>query len=152
MSLAAELLRFDAFDNPTEACQDVCDGHKVSSRSTRWGGKVMLPFELYLIHAKMPTAMSSSHRDTFDSKDTAALTNTATTFALYTLLVYIFGIVTSTFLLENTAGSSTGLEALMTMASSSQAGPGSSFATNKLLEVILYWIEKIVFENRVMAN
>ncbi|CDH60915.1 hypothetical protein RO3G_00813 [Lichtheimia corymbifera JMRC:FSU:9682] len=128
MSLAAELLRFDAFDNPTEACQDVCDGHK------------------------MPTAISLAQQEMFNNKDTTALTNTATTFALYTLLVYIFGIVTSTFLLENAAGSSTGLEALMTMASSSQAGPGSSFVTNKLLEVIIYWIEKIVFENRVMAN
>lgn len=116
------------------------------------GWEIMRPFELYLIHAKMPTAISLAQQEMFNNKDTTALTNTATTFALYTLLVYIFGIVTSTFLLENAAGSSTGLEALMTMASSSQAGPGSSFATNKLLEVIIYWIEKIVFENRVMAN
>lgn len=32
MSLAAELLRFDAFDNPNDTCQEVYDGHQVSLR------------------------------------------------------------------------------------------------------------------------
>lgn len=103
-------------------------------------------------YAKMPT-VSSTQPKAFNIKDAStAAANTVTTFALYTLFVYLFGIVTSTFLLENTAGSGTGFEAFMTMASSSQAVPGSSFATNKLLEVILYWIEKIVFEKRVMTH
>ncbi|KAI7874665.1 hypothetical protein K492DRAFT_240730 [Lichtheimia hyalospora FSU 10163] len=123
ISLAAELLRFDTFDNPTTTCQDGYDGHQVP---------------------KDP----SNHLKVFNSKDTTtAAANTVTTFALYTLLVYIFGIVTSTFLLENAAGSGHGFETLMAMASSSQA-----MSTNKLLEVILYWIEKVVFEKRLMAH
>ncbi|KAG0188104.1 hypothetical protein DFQ28_005376 [Apophysomyces sp. BC1034] len=65
------------------------------------------------------------------------VTNTVT-FALYTLLVYIFGIVTSTFLIEN-GQPGTWEQALV--AAASQQGPKS-----KWMEVMLYWIEKFIFD------
>ncbi|CAO3635543.1 unnamed protein product [Cunninghamella echinulata] len=66
------------------------------------------------------------------------ITSTAT-FAIYTLLVYIFGIVTSTFLIEN--GPPGSWEQALVAAASQQGG-----AKNKLFEIILYWIEKLLFE------
>ncbi|KAI9288853.1 hypothetical protein BC943DRAFT_300761 [Umbelopsis sp. AD052] len=54
------------------------------------------------------------------------------TFALYTLVVYAFGIVTSTFLIET----------------SSQTiwNVGNTAGKNKVLEVLLYWLEKLLSE------
>lgn len=72
-----------------------------------------------------------------------AVTNTAT-FAIYTLLVYIFGIVTSTFLLE-TAQPGSWEQALVAAA----AQQGSS--RSKILEIIIYWIEKLLFEGDGMS-
>ncbi|KAI7901039.1 uncharacterized protein BX663DRAFT_516112 [Cokeromyces recurvatus] len=71
-------------------------------------------------------------------KEDRIVTNTVT-FALYTLLVYFFGIITSTFLLD---GNTTSWEqALAAAAASSGQVPKSKF-----LEIILYWIEKLLFE------
>lgn len=69
-----------------------------------------------------------------------AVTNTAT-FALYTLLVYIFGIVTSTFLLDGHPGS---WEQALVAVASQQGGSRS-----KILEIILYWIEKLLEGNAI---
>ena len=66
-----------------------------------------------------------------------AVTNTAT-FAIYTLLVYIFGIVTSTFLLDGQPGS---WEQALVAAATQQGGSRS-----KVLEILIYWIEKLLFE------
>jgi hypothetical protein len=66
------------------------------------------------------------------------ITSTAT-FAIYTLLVYIFGIVTSTFLIET--GSQGSWEHAL-MAAAGQQDGGKS----KLLEILLYWIERLLFE------
>jgi hypothetical protein len=72
-------------------------------------------------------------------KDDKIVTNTVT-FALYTVLIYFFGIVTSTFLME---GQNAGQweQAIVAAASGGQVVPKS-----KLLEIILYWIEKLLFE------
>lgn len=66
------------------------------------------------------------------------ITSTAT-FAIYTLLVYIFGIVTSTFLIEN--GPPGSWEQALVAAASQE-----SSAKSKLFEMLLYWIEKLLFE------
>ncbi|CAO3598472.1 unnamed protein product [Absidia cylindrospora] len=66
------------------------------------------------------------------------ITSTAT-FAIYTLLVYIFGIVTSTFLIEN--GPPGSWEQALVAAAGQQGG-----AKSKLLEILIYWIEKLLFE------
>ncbi|CAO3640678.1 unnamed protein product [Cunninghamella blakesleeana] len=66
------------------------------------------------------------------------ITSTAT-FAIYTLLVYIFGIVTSTFLIEN--GPPGSWEQALVAAASQENG-----AKSKLFEMLLYWIEKLLFE------
>ncbi|KAL0088964.1 hypothetical protein J3Q64DRAFT_1732550 [Phycomyces blakesleeanus] len=63
------------------------------------------------------------------------VTNTVT-FALYTLLVYIFGIVTSTFLIEN-GPPGTWEHAL---------AAASTQPKSKILEILIYWIEKLLFE------
>jgi hypothetical protein len=54
------------------------------------------------------------------------------TFALYTLVVYAFGIVTSTFLIE----------------SSSQTiwNVSSAAGKNRVLEILLYWLDKLLSE------
>lgn len=69
-----------------------------------------------------------------------AVTNT-TTFAIYTLLVYIFGIVTSTFLLEN--GHAGSWEQALVAAATQSGGSRS-----KILEILIYWIEKLLFEGQ----
>jgi hypothetical protein len=63
--------------------------------------------------------------------DNRIVANTIT-FALYTLVVYAFGIVTSTFLIET----------------SSQTiwNVGNTAGKNKVLEVLLYWLEKLLSE------
>ncbi|KAI9012675.1 hypothetical protein CLU79DRAFT_769621 [Phycomyces nitens] len=63
------------------------------------------------------------------------VTNTVT-FALYTLLVYIFGIVTSTFLIEN-GPPGTWEHAL---------AAASTQPKSKILEILIYWVEKLLFE------
>ncbi|KAI9496358.1 hypothetical protein BDB00DRAFT_810128 [Zychaea mexicana] len=87
---------------------------------------------------------SSSHSSSNNSSRTMttrsndrAVTNTAT-FAIYTLLVYIFGIVTSTFLLDGQPGS---WEQALVAAATQQGGSRS-----KILEILIYWIEKLLFE------
>ncbi|ORX46489.1 hypothetical protein DM01DRAFT_1339493 [Hesseltinella vesiculosa] len=69
--------------------------------------------------------------------------NSTATFALYTLLVYIFGIVTSTFLIDN--GLPSGLEQALVAAASTQGG-----VKGKLFEMLLYWIEKLLFEGEAV--
>lgn len=59
------------------------------------------------------------------------VTNTIT-FALYTLVVYAFGIVTSTFLIES------GTQTIWNM--SGTAGK------SKLFEMLLYWLDKLLSE------
>ncbi|KAI8639417.1 hypothetical protein BD408DRAFT_435157 [Parasitella parasitica] len=71
-------------------------------------------------------------------RDDKIVTNTVT-FALYTLLVYFFGIVTSTFLLDGAPGQN-GWEQALVAAASGQV------PKSKVLEIILYWIEKLLFE------
>lgn len=70
-------------------------------------------------------------------RDDKIVANTVT-FALYTLLVYFFGIVTSTFLLDG-APSSSWEQALVAAAS-------GQVPKSKVLEIVLYWIEKLLFE------
>ncbi|CEP18152.1 hypothetical protein [Parasitella parasitica] len=71
-------------------------------------------------------------------RDDKIVTNTVT-FALYTVLVYFFGIVTSTFLLEGASGQN-GWEQALVAAASGQV------PKSKVLEIILYWLEKLLFE------
>jgi hypothetical protein len=63
--------------------------------------------------------------------DNRIVANTIT-FALYTLVVYAFGIVTSTFLIETSSQTIWNV--------SNTAGK------NKVLEVLLYWLEKLLSE------
>ncbi|KAL9549402.1 hypothetical protein MBANPS3_005224 [Mucor bainieri] len=71
-------------------------------------------------------------------RDDKIVTNTVT-FALYTVLIYFFGIVTSTFLLDGASGQN-GWEQALVAAASGQV------PKSKVLEIILYWIEKLLFE------
>ncbi|KAI9311732.1 hypothetical protein BX666DRAFT_2031890 [Dichotomocladium elegans] len=95
-----------------------------------------------------PIAITAAEADVSSASSTTralthpndrAVTNTAT-FAIYTLIVYIFGIVTSTFLLEN--GHPGSWEQALVAAASQQGGSKS-----KILEIILYWIEKLLDGN-----
>lgn len=70
-------------------------------------------------------------------KDDKIINNTVT-FALYTVLIYFFGIVTSTFLMEG--GSNAPWEQAIVAATSGQ------IPKSKLLEIVLYWLEKLLFE------
>jgi hypothetical protein len=70
-------------------------------------------------------------------KDDKLVTSTVT-FALYTLLVYFFGIVTSSFLMD---GGAQGFEQALVAATASGQLPKS-----KIFEIILYWLEKLLFE------
>jgi hypothetical protein len=63
--------------------------------------------------------------------DNRIVANTIT-FALYTLVVYAFGIVTSTFLIETSSQTIWNV--------SGTAGK------NKVLEILLYWLEKLLSE------
>jgi hypothetical protein len=72
-------------------------------------------------------------------KDDKIVTNTVT-FALYTVLIYFFGIVTSTFLLDGNPAAQAGWEQALVAAASGQV------PKSKVLEIILYWIEKLLFE------
>lgn len=71
------------------------------------------------------------------------VTNTIT-FALYTLVVYLFGIVTSTFLIE------TGQTTIQYGAWEATGGIGGP-AKSKVIEVLLYWIEKLLSDGDLMA-
>ncbi|KAI8072044.1 hypothetical protein BDF21DRAFT_424770 [Thamnidium elegans] len=71
-------------------------------------------------------------------KDDKIVTNTVT-FALYTVLIYFFGIVTSTFLMDGGANTAPWEQALV-------AATSGQIPKSKLLEIILYWIEKLLFE------
>ncbi|CDH51901.1 hypothetical protein RO3G_00813 [Lichtheimia corymbifera JMRC:FSU:9682] len=82
----------------------------------------------------------NEHHQALVRPNDRAVTNTAT-FALYTLLVYIFGIVTSTFLLDGHPGS---WEQALVAVASQQGGSRS-----KILEIILYWIEKLLEGNAI---
>lgn len=72
-------------------------------------------------------------------KDDKIVTNTVT-FALYTVLIYFFGIVTSTFLLDGNSAAQAGWEQALVAAASGQV------PKSKVLEIILYWLEKLLFE------
>ncbi|KAK4518891.1 putative DNA helicase ino80 [Mucor velutinosus] len=89
------------------------------------------------------TSSQHSHANNRDRKvmtrrDDKIVTNTVT-FALYTVLIYFFGIVTSTFLLDGATGQN-GWEQALVAAASGQV------PKSKVLEIILYWIEKLLFE------
>ncbi|SAM07854.1 hypothetical protein [Absidia glauca] len=84
-------------------------------------------------HNSMPSTTTIAQRQHNDK----LVTSTAT-FAIYTLLVYIFGIVTSTFLIEN--GPPGSWEQALVAAAGSEGGK------SKLLDILLYWIEKLLFE------
>ncbi|GAN06570.1 hypothetical protein MAM1_0128c06056 [Mucor ambiguus] len=83
---------------------------------------------------------STNNRDRkiMTRRDDKIVTNTVT-FALYTVLIYFFGIVTSTFLLDGASGQN-GWEQALVAAASGQV------PKSKVLEIILYWIEKLLFE------
>lgn len=83
-------------------------------------------------------ATTNKDRKMMTRKDDKIVTNTVT-FALYTVLIYFFGIVTSTFLMD---GSGSGQPwDLVAVAASGQVVPKS-----KILEIVLYWLEKLLFE------
>ncbi|KAI8365738.1 hypothetical protein BD560DRAFT_436336 [Blakeslea trispora] len=72
-------------------------------------------------------------------KDDKVITNTVT-FAMYTLFVYFFGIVTSTFLLDGST-SQAGIEQALAAATSDQ------IPSSKVMQIVFYWIEKLLFES-----
>ncbi|KAI8980448.1 hypothetical protein BDB01DRAFT_796443 [Pilobolus umbonatus] len=79
----------------------------------------------------------TEERRLINQKDDKVITNTVT-FALYTVLIYFFGIVTSTFLLDGSQPQ--GWEHALVAAASGQ------LPRSKFLEIILYWLEKLLFE------
>ncbi|ORZ18459.1 hypothetical protein BCR42DRAFT_410868 [Absidia repens] len=93
-------------------------------------------------HGSLPSAMHYNTTLTTRQKDDKVITGTVT-FAIYTLLVYVFGIVTSTFLVENGPPASWE-QALMVTA-------GESGGSYKLLDILLYWIERLLFEGDGVA-
>lgn len=93
-----------------------------------------------MIASPSSPSFSEHHHQALVRPNDRAVTNTAT-FALYTLLVYIFGIVTSTFLLDGHPGS---WEQALVAVASQQGGSRS-----KILEIILYWIEKLLEGNAI---
>lgn len=97
---------------------------------------------LFLLQRSSSTAFiiatTNKDRKMMTRKDDKIVTNTVT-FALYTVLIYFFGIVTSTFLMD---GSGSGQPwDLVAVAASGQVVPKS-----KILEIVLYWLEKLLFE------
>jgi hypothetical protein len=86
----------------------------------------------------MTLPISYTNRNTMSRRDDKIVTNTIT-FALYTVLIYFFGIVTSTFLMEG-SGTPPGWEHALAAAASGQV------PKSKLLEIILYWLEKLLIE------
>ncbi|KAI8068221.1 hypothetical protein BC940DRAFT_273139 [Gongronella butleri] len=106
------------------------------------GGKRREILDLHDARPMAQRAVSSGHGQQRvalrHSNNNDKVINSTTTFALYTLLVYIFGIVTSTFLIDN--GIPSGLEQALVAAASSQGFKG------RLFEILLYWIEKLLFE------
>ncbi|KAI8879340.1 hypothetical protein K501DRAFT_287406 [Backusella circina FSU 941] len=85
----------------------------------------------------LAVAAPQEPRRTMTRKDDKLVTSTVT-FALYTLLVYFFGIVTSSFLMD---GGAQGFEQALVAATASGQIPKS-----KIFEIILYWLEKLLFE------
>lgn len=82
--------------------------------------------------ARKSTAPEKSQlMDLMRKSDDRIVANTIT-FALYTLVVYAFGIVTSTFLIESSS------QTIWTV--SSAAGK------NRVLEILLYWLDKLLSE------
>ncbi|CAO0798312.1 unnamed protein product [Mucor circinelloides] len=84
------------------------------------------------------SSTNNKDRKMMTRRDDKIVTNTVT-FALYTVLIYFFGIVTSTFLLDGASGQN-GWEQALVAAASGQV------PKSKVLEIILYWIEKLLFE------
>ncbi|KAI8333317.1 hypothetical protein BC941DRAFT_434387 [Chlamydoabsidia padenii] len=104
--------------------------------------------EVFDLHNASSAKTATLHHQRNNSMPTTVILNrqqndklvtSTATFAIYTLLVYIFGIVTSTFLIEN--GSPGSWEQALVAAAGDQVGGKS-----KLLEILLYWIEKLLFE------
>ncbi|KAI9253233.1 hypothetical protein BY458DRAFT_522032 [Sporodiniella umbellata] len=67
-------------------------------------------------------------------KDDRIVTHTVT-FALYTVLVYFFGIITSTFLMEG-----------QTDLSAALAAAASAEPKSKVWEIVFYWLQKVLVE------
>ncbi|KAI9471830.1 MAG: hypothetical protein EXX96DRAFT_581852 [Benjaminiella poitrasii] len=84
------------------------------------------------------TLTESKDHKSLTRKDDRIVANTVT-FALYTLLIYFFGIITSTFLLDGSVSQTSWEQALVAAAS-------GQVPKSKVLEIILYWIEKLLFE------
>ncbi|KAG1523379.1 hypothetical protein G6F52_005071 [Rhizopus delemar] len=70
-------------------------------------------------------------------KDDKIVTNTVT-FALYTVLVYFFGIITSTFLIDSQAGD---IPSALAAAAAASGQPKS-----KVWEIVFYWLQKLLVE------
>ena len=79
---------------------------------------------------------------TVDQQNHNNMVNSTVTFALYTLVIYLFGIITSVFVLDNNQG----------------ALPYSDWLPNDLhdegwtmrsLQIILYWIETLLNDGNV---
>ncbi|CAO3598780.1 unnamed protein product [Absidia cylindrospora] len=107
--------------------REVRDLHNVSSVSHHNNHK----------HGILPSAMHYNRTLTTRQEDDKVIKGTVT-FAIYTLLVYVFGIVTSTFLIEN--GSPASWEQALMVTT------GESGGNYKLWDILLYWIEKLLFE------
>ncbi|KAI7892410.1 uncharacterized protein EV154DRAFT_505037 [Mucor mucedo] len=85
--------------------------------------------------------ITSTNKDLkiMNRKDDKIINNTVT-FALYTVAIYFFGIVTSTFLMEGGVSTAPPWEQALAAASTGQ------IPKSKLLEIILYWLEKLLIE------
>lgn len=84
--------------------------------------------------------ITSTNKDLkiMNRKDDKIINNTVT-FALYTVAIYFFGIVTSTFLMEGGSNAAPWEQALV-------AATTGQIPKSKVLEIILYWLEKLLFE------
>ncbi|KAF7727096.1 hypothetical protein EC973_008059 [Apophysomyces ossiformis] len=124
--------------NTTQAAaSDVWEESRVRQRKLDKNKRYRNVQDLHESKASMAPMRPRSNTQAVRRANDKIVTNTVT-FALYTLLVYIFGIVTSTFLIEN-GQPATWEQALV--AAATQQGPKS-----KWMEVLLYWIEKFIFD------